>query len=377
MDITKKTKIHWILHSPSPYNADLFREIHVVREIDFNVYFHHLNSKTHFWKSDLATGYNSRKLNSVFWDPLMKIALRKSNENKPEVFLIAGWDNIFNITFILLLILRNKRYVMLSDTPNLSRKINFFKSKVRGLLLNFFFRHSYKILTTGQPAIEAFVKLGANRSKIVNFPYWINLERYTAYRASRPLKKAFQAKSHVIFVSSGRIINQLKGYDISLRALAIVNQNLPASCDFEYRVIGDGPDIKQLHQLAGQLGLADKIKFLGWLESSEVISELAHAHCCIHSSPVHEPYGVVVIEAMAVGLVVFASDSTIAAIDRIRTGENGFIHPSKNYEFLAKQILDLLENTNRIKEIGECAYQTSVQWPMSLGVNIVKSITEL
>jgi glycosyltransferase involved in cell wall biosynthesis len=77
---------------------------------------------------------------------------------------------------------------------------------------------------------------------------------------------------------------------------------------------------------------------------------------------------------MAVGLVVFASDNSMAAIDRIQSGDNGFVYPSGDYEFLAQQILDLFANYNSIKEISEQAVQTSLKWPMSMGVDIVKNI---
>jgi len=373
MNREKKVTVHWILNSPSPYNADLFRAIHNVPEISFKVYFHHLNSKTHFWKSDLMDGYDSRQLRGLFSDPLVRKAISKPDPDNPQIFMIAGWDNVFNIVFMFLLVMSKTRYIILSDTPNLDRKTTFVKAGIRAFLLKFFFRHSHRILTTGMPAVEAFAKLGADRVKIVNFPYWIKLERYEAAKEKKAFRTNVDGPNRIIFVSSGRIINELKGYDIALQALAIVNGNLPESCDFEYRIMGDGPDIDQLRQLATELGLAGKIKFLGWLETSEAISELAGADCFIHASPVHEPYGVVIIEAMAVGLVVFASDSTMAAIDRIKNGENGFTHPSKDYGFLAKQILNLLANVHLINKIAEAAYQTSKQWPMDLGVTIVKN----
>ena len=252
MELSEKIKIHWIIDSASPYNADLFRQIHSDIENQFFVYFHNLNSQTHFWKSDLTSGYNSRKLGSLLFDPLVRLAMQKSNPFKPQIFLIAGWNNIFNVLFICLLILKKKRFVILSDTPNLNRESNFLKSKIRGMLLNFFFKHSFKILTTGWPAINAFVKLGADETKIINFPYWIQLSRYQNSRAVTSIKTA-DDKSHFIIISSGRIINELKGYDISLRALEIVNKKMLGSCNFEFRIIGDGQDVKQLRCLAEEL----------------------------------------------------------------------------------------------------------------------------
>jgi glycosyltransferase involved in cell wall biosynthesis len=124
--------------------------------------------------------------------------------------------------------------------------------------------------------------------------------------------------------------------------------------------------------MAQKLEIGDKVKCLGWIEQNKLTELLHSTDVLIHPSPVHEPYGVAVIEAMASGVVVLASDATCAGIDRIAHGVNGFIHPSGNTQILAEQILFLLKNPKRIEEIGRKARLTAEEWPISRGVEIVK-----
>jgi glycosyltransferase involved in cell wall biosynthesis len=56
-----------------------------------------------------------------------------------------------------------------------------------------------------------------------------------------------------------------------------------------------------------------------------------------------EPYGVSVLEAMACGAIVVASDQTAAALDRIDNGVNGFLHASNDVNGLSSRIIQAME----------------------------------
>jgi len=123
--------------------------------------------------------------------------------------------------------------------------------------------------------------------------------------------------------------------------------------NFEYIIAGTGPDVEKIVKLAEELGVAERIKLLGWVEPDE-IKEIFHIFdIMIHPSPVDEPYSVAVIEAMAVGLVVVASEVTFAVLDRIKHGINGYIYKAGDVEELADRIIWCFENKNGLLEIGE------------------------
>jgi glycosyltransferase involved in cell wall biosynthesis len=90
-----------------------------------------------------------------------------------------------------------------------------------------------------------------------------------------------------------------KGFALLLEALAETRE-------VRLAIAGDGPLRAALEQLAGGLGIADRVSFLGWRE--DVPELLANADFLVCPS-LHEPLGNVVIEAWSAGLPVVATAS--------------------------------------------------------------------
>lgn len=107
-----------------------------------------------------------------------------------------------------------------------------------------------------------------------------------------------------------------KGFDLLLEALA-------ATRHVQLWIAGDGALRRPLGQLATHLGIADRVRFLGWRE--DVPSLLAAADLLVCPS-LHEPLGNVVIEAWSAGLpvIAIASDGPAGLIEN---GENGILVP--------------------------------------------------
>ena len=103
-----------------------------------------------------------------------------------------------------------------------------------------------------------------------------------------------------------------KGFALLLEALA-------GTREVRLAIAGDGPLRAALEQLAGGLGIADRVSFLGWRE--DVAELLANADFLVCPS-LHEPLGNVVIEAWSAGLpvVATASDGPVGLIENEVTG---------------------------------------------------------
>lgn len=104
-------------------------------------------------------------------------------------------------------------------------------------------------------------------------------------------------------ISAGRLVHW-KGFHLSVRAFAEFHHRFPAS---EYWIIGDGPERKGLERLARQLGVAERVRFWGWLPRPEAFQRLAECDALIHPS-LHESGGYVCVEAMAAGRPVVCLD---------------------------------------------------------------------
>lgn len=96
-----------------------------------------------------------------------------------------------------------------------------------------------------------------------------------------------------------------KGIDVLLRAFAA---GFGEGADVVLEIGGGGAQQPELEALAAQLGVADRVRFLGQLSREEVRAAMWRAHTFV--LPSHsETFGVVLIEAMATGLPVIATRS--------------------------------------------------------------------
>jgi glycosyltransferase involved in cell wall biosynthesis len=369
--MTRARKLHWLCDSPSPYNAQLFRALTAEPNVDLLVHYRRIRLSSHPWQSNLMEGYASRPYDETLgadWQ-LMRLALALPKRFCSDAFVIAGWNHPTAWLLLALLALRRGNFVIWTDTPNPASNRPLWLQWARQTFLRWVFGRARYIMGTGTPAINVMEKMGAPRSKLINFPYWIDVSLYDGRR-----QRDAQANGNLVFLSCGRLQNDLKGHDVALRAFALGRSE--GADPFEYRIAGTGPDAEKLQHLAEELGLCDRIKLLGWLDPADVIEEMKAAHVLIHPSPVHEPYGVAVIEAMAAGMVVLASDATCAALDRIELQVNGFIHRAGDFGQLAAQIRDLLENRDKLTRMGPAARRTAEQWPLSRAVTLIMHLLE-
>jgi len=104
-------------------------------------------------------------------------------------------------------------------------------------------------------------------------------------------------------VSCGRLLHW-KGFDLGLKAFALLNRDLP---DSEYVVVGEGPERRNLERLAADLGIAGKIGFRGRLPRAETFEQFRDCAVMVHPS-LHDSSGMVCIEAMAAGRPVVCLD---------------------------------------------------------------------
>jgi glycosyltransferase involved in cell wall biosynthesis len=107
-----------------------------------------------------------------------------------------------------------------------------------------------------------------------------------------------------------------KGLDLLLEALAKTR-------GVHLWIAGEGPLRPRLEQLATRLGLAGRVRFLGWRE--DVPALLASADLLVCPS-LHEPLGNVIIEAWSAGRAVVATASDGPA-GLIEDGDSGILVP--------------------------------------------------
>lgn len=124
----------------------------------------------------------------------------------------------------------------------------------------------------------------------------------SVWRSESTASEEPKAKQQVHFVSLGRLVDW-KGVDLLLEAFAAV----VAQTDAVLEIIGDGKIRGELEAQTARLAIEDRVIFSGWLSHEQCAQKLQQADAMVMPS-LREPGGAVVLEAMAVGLPVIATN---------------------------------------------------------------------
>lgn len=188
--------------------------------------------------------------------------------------------------------------------------------------------------------IEATVD-GLVPMQIYNAGYDSTLVQRLSQKTAIPLTKA-----KFIGVSVGRLTKQ-KGYPILLEALA----KLPNQA-WEHWILGTGPDLTALKQQCIDLGIAEKVHFLGF--QSNPFPFMKAANCLILPS-LWEGFGNVIVESMACGTPVIAADCFHGPSEIIEHRQNGLLVPVNNSQILSENIALLMEDTSLLNQMANNA----------------------
>ncbi len=130
-----------------------------------------------------------------------------------------------------------------------------------------------------------------------------------------------------------------KGIQTLLRAW----ERSSSSPDRRLTVIGDGPDARQARESAPR-----GVQFTGWLSHDEVRARMLTARAFVFPSEWYEPFGMVLIEAMAAGLPVITTTASDAA--RITDSPAGLVAPAGDEHALARALEQLTDDL--VDEVG-------------------------
>ena len=133
-------------------------------------------------------------------------------------------------------------------------------------------------------------------------------------------------------------LQDIKGVDVLVRALPKLEA---AGVDVDLRIAGTGPFEQKLRRLADDLGVADRITWLGYVDHAELPAEYDRADAFVYPGRLDEPFGRVLLEALSSGTPVVASD--VGSTDYI-VGDAGVRFASEDPASLAEACLALRDD---------------------------------
>ncbi len=310
------------------------------------------NSFSHHYLSDVGYGKFFRELKA---DP-------------EAIVILCGWSSpMTNKTLLMTNLLRIPVFIW-ADHPH-PRKRSWVAERSRRLYLQFLARMASGFLACGTPTVEHLVSLGIERKKVTNFPYWVELPQEWSVpkrcldedAAPRPLR----------LLAIGRHV-PVKQFEVAIEAVALANKRAGREL-VELVMVGDGPERPRLEALARSLSCQASVTFPGWLETDEVYEKLREADALVITSR-FEPYGVVVLEAMAAGRAVLAAAGVVAARDRDEGTGAISLHPIGDAECLAEQITLLASDCERLRKASLSSRATAEKWPRERAITIIDEV---
>lgn len=153
-----------------------------------------------------------------------------------------------------------------------------------------------------------------------------------------------------------------KNVDGVLRALCLLPESLPV----RYTVVGDGDSRPQLEGLARELGVSDRVEFVGRVSRDRLLAWYRRSHLFVLAARGSrldvEGFGIVYLEASASGVPVLCSREG-GSTDAVADGWNGILLPSSSPEDIAAGILRFAETREQFPPDRVRAFAEQFRWP--------------
>lgn len=259
---------------------------------------------------------------------------------RPDVLFCAGNTYSF-VAVVMRLLLGRKCPPIIAKVSNdlarrdfspLARRVYHSWLRVQGRFID----HFVGMAPAMRREIADGMGIAEDRITIINDPAisTIDLDRLAAARAGGDRRRPGR-----LFLAVGRLVPQ-KNFALLLSAFAKV-----AGPDDRLAILGDGPERTRLKHLAMTLGIANAVDLPGHLNPLD--QWFARADALIMSSD-YEGVPAVVIEALAAGLWVVATDCSVSMDDLLGQGRLGKLVSTRDVAGLAGAMAEIDGNQANI-----------------------------
>ncbi len=233
-----------------------------------------------------------------------------------------------------------------SKSKFLVSKLTFFDA--RNLLKKQVFRNVNSIIVEGKPQWKYAKSFGVPDNKLF-FSNHCGIDYSSVSFVD--LKQKLNVKDKLIVLFVGRI-SEIKGLDILIKAYSEIERERQDVCLI---VCGDGSFRPFCEALVRRLEL-EHVIFLGDVLGDEVASNYRMADVFVLPScarPFGDGWGLVINEAMSVGLPIITTDAVGAAEDLVKNGFNGYVVKNGDATELYLALKRILDNETLRKTMGK------------------------
>jgi 1,2-diacylglycerol 3-alpha-glucosyltransferase len=208
-----------------------------------------------------------------------------------------------------------------------------------------------QISTPAESAREVLLRYGVtNNIKIIPNP--ADLSRFKKANGDW-VKKEYHLSNEKLLINIGRVAPE-KNLGLLLQSFRLMKAK--ARERMKLMIVGDGPALNGLKQLASDLGIADEVIFTGMVNPSHVPDYLAAADLFVMTSK-SEVKPLAQLEALAAGVPIVAV-AAAGANDTITDGKDGLL-VAEDAERISQGVMDLLFNPEQLARFKRGALDTA------------------
>jgi len=188
------------------------------------------------------------------------------------------------------------------------------------------------------------VNFGVDKKRITYHPVGIDTAKFPYKPRVNPRHDLRQIR----VLTVARLVEE-KGLQYAIKAIKVLLSRHP-DLDLKYTIVGGGKLELELQRLIETLGIKDSVNLTGPLDQEGIRSELGENHIFLLPS-IAESFGVVLLEAQAVGLPIIAT--SVGSVDQaIVDGKSGFLVPPGDVDALVERLEYLTDHPKIWPEMG-------------------------
>ena len=280
----------------------------------------------------------------VYLSPRVLAALRAA---RPDAVISSGFSFP---TFYASLYCAARRIPLLIQSDGTSRSEATFTGPRRAARA-YTVRVSAGAVANSMPSADRFAELGYPSHRIFSAPHSTDVEPFA--RVAR--QRSYGTSGTLRLLVTGRLIRR-KGLDRLLRAFGTAAAARPGvSLD----IVGSGPHEDVLRGLVRDLGIADRVRFRGFMSQEQL--PRAYAEADAYAFPtLDDPFGIVLLEAAVSGLPIIASPRGGATPDLLDDGVSGLVRDPDDTAAWTQALVALADDPALRERLGRAAHMATI-----------------
>jgi glycosyltransferase involved in cell wall biosynthesis len=362
---TNRPRVVWIQNTPDHYFVQMMDSLNAKGDIEyFAVFLTPPPSGNVLYQVPTIAPYK------FLGDPNAPVERRRLGPSAREFFagldasgvIVGGYDTPFKRWVLRYCRTHGIPAAMFADSNIRGERGRSIKKRLKRfakrLFLHWVIRHVDVVMPCNRSGVAYWRYYGCPREKIARSTYFCAVDAATAEAVDR--KELFNRHglapdSRLIFTAARLVPAKA----LHLMVQAFTNSGLPEK-GWVWAVAGGGPLQSELESQAGKYN-GNSIRFLGPVKPADVSALMAQCELFVLPS-IYEPHGIVVMESMAVGTPVIASDCCGAARDLVKQGITGWMFKSGDAADLQRVLLAACGTPEAVQRVSGACRANFEKW---------------